>query len=96
VGRRVRSDKLDWRLPWQIELALCFWGLICVPIGMWWFTNEITSPATMLGEMFNVPVDTQRFIEPFESMVLVFGVLVGWRVRCWLRRALVDRLNRIV
>src|SRR5260370_14999493 len=86
------STEPSFLLPWQVELALWFFGLICVPIGMWWFTNEITSPATMLGEMLRVPVDTQKFVEPFRPMIWIFGALVGWRVRCWLRRMLVQRL----
>ena len=97
MSRRVRSrQELDWPLPWQIEVGLAVIGLICVPFGMYWFTKEITSPATMLGQLFNIPVDVQPLITAFRPMIWIFGVIIGWRVRCWLRRSIVDRLNRIL
>lgn len=75
-----------------------FWivGIVCVPLGMWWITNEITSPATMFGQMLGVTVDTQNLVESFRPVILLFGLIVGWRVRCGLRRVIVNRLNRIV
>jgi len=63
---------------------------------MYWFTKEITSPATMLGQLFNIPVDVQPIVTAFRPMIWIFGVIIGWRVRCWLRRSIVDRLNRIL
>ena len=94
---RFRSaEESDWPLPWQVELVFWLVGLVGVPIGMWWLTSEVTSPATMLGKMMGVTVDTQSFVEPFKPLILVFGVLFGVRVRCLLRRAILDRLNRIL
>jgi hypothetical protein len=96
-GRRRRfqsQNELDWPLPWQIELACGIIGLICVPLGMCWFVQEITSPATMLGQIFNVRVDVEPILTALRPMVGIFGVIVGWRVRCWLRCNFVRRLNR--
>jgi hypothetical protein len=66
MSRRIRSqDEFDWPLPWQVEVGLAVIGLICVPFGMYWFTKEITSPATMLGQVFNIQVDVQPIIMAF-------------------------------
>jgi hypothetical protein len=96
VGRRSKHEEQEWTLPWQIEVVFWVVGLFCIPIGVWWITNEITSPATMLGEMLGVTVETQNIVEPLRPFILLFGLLVGWRVRCWLRRMFVQRLNTLV
>jgi hypothetical protein len=82
-------------LPWPIELGFGVIGLVCIPIGMWWITNEITSPAAMLGEILGVTVETQSFVEPFKPIIWLFGLLVGWRVRCRLRRMFNHQLNKL-
>ena len=92
--RRLRKhEEQEWTLPWQIETVFWVVGLFCIPIGVWWITNEITSPATMLGELLGVTVETSNIVEPFRPLILLFGLFVGWRVRCWLRRMFVQRLN---
>ena len=83
-------------MPWQIELVFWVVGLLCIPVGIWWITKEITSPATVFGEMLGVTVDTQNLVEPFRPVILLFGLLVGWRVRCWLRQTLVKKLDKMV
>ena len=50
----------------------------------------------MLGEMLGVPIETQTIVAPFKPMIVIFGVIVGWRVRCWLRRTVTDKLNKLV
>jgi hypothetical protein len=96
MDRHRTHQHYELPLPWQIELGLWLVGLLCIPFGMWWITNEITSPATMFGEMLGVTVNIQNLVEPFRPVILLFGLLIGWRVRCWLRRALVEPLDRIV
>jgi hypothetical protein len=63
---------------------------------MYWFTMEITSPATMLGQVVNMPVDVQPIVTAFKPMIWIFGLIIGWRVRCWLRRVAIHQLNRIL
>jgi hypothetical protein len=92
---RIRFE-VEWQLPWQIEVILCVIGLICVPFGMWWITNEITSPATMFGQILGVTVNIENIVEPFRPAILLFGLLVGWRVRCWLRRMIGKRLSTLL
>jgi hypothetical protein len=46
--------------------------------------------------MLGVRVETQNIVEPFRPVILLIGLLVGWRVRCWLRRMLVKRLSALV
>ena len=96
MARRRNHDKTEWPLPWPIELLFWVVGLVRVPLGMWWMTNEITSPATMFGQILGIEVDTRPMVEPFKLWILLFGLLVGWRVRCWLRRTVLRRLNNIV
>jgi hypothetical protein len=96
MARRRHREESEWPLPWQIEIIFWIVGLLCVPLGIWWITNEITSPATMFGQMLGVTVDTQNIVEPFRPAILLFGLIIGWRVRCGLRRMLVDKLDRIV
>jgi hypothetical protein len=97
MSRRIRSRyELNWPLPWQIEVAFAVIGVICIPFGMYWFTMEITSPATMLGQVVNMPVDVQPIVTAFKPMIWIFGLIIGWRVRCWLRRVAIHQLNRIL
>ena len=91
----LRRGEPEFPLPWQIELVFWIIGLICVPMGMWWITNEITSPATMFGQMLGVEVKP-GLAEPFLPMIVIFGLIFGWRVRWWLRRVLTDRLDRLL
>jgi hypothetical protein len=97
MRRRKRAQgELNWPVPWQVELGFAVIGLICVPLGMYWFVNEITSPAAMVGQAFNFPVDVQPMVTAVQPMTWIFGLIIGWRVRCWLRRRVIKQLNRIV
>lgn len=97
MSRRNRTrDSIDWPLPWQIELALAAIGLICAPFGMYWLVNEITDPIDMLRHLFNAPVNAQPILRAFAPMIWIFGVIIGWRACCWLRQALVEKLNKIL
>jgi hypothetical protein len=62
---------------------------------MWWFINEITSPAEMFGTILRTPVDTHPIVEAAQPLIWVFSLAVGVRVRFWLRRIVVDRLSKI-
>lgn len=100
MSRRKRyrgsEDDPGFPLPWPIELVFWIIGLICVPIGMWWITNEVTSPATLFGQMLGVEVKTKALVEPFMPMIVIFGLIVGWRVRCWLRRRVINKLEQVL
>lgn len=94
MSRRHVCLQEDFPLPWPVEVGLWVFGLMCVPLGMWWFINEITSPAETLGAILGVSVDTQGIIGSAQPLIWLFGFLVGVRVRCWLRRIVVHQLNR--
>ena len=94
MSRRRRDQFDDFALPWELEIPFWLIGIVCVPIAMWWLTSEITSPAETLGTMLRVTVDTRGIVESAEPLIWISGLIVGIRVRCWLRRLVVDRLNR--
>ncbi len=96
MSRRRNYSQEDFPLPWQLEAVFWLIGLLSVPIAMWWFINEITSPGRTLGVMLGVPVETQSLVDSFRVFIWIFPLLIGVRVRCALRRAVVDRLNRLV
>lgn len=96
MSRRRRQSHDDFPLPWQLEVVFWVIGILCVPIAMWWFINKITSPAEVLGAVLAAPVDTRGIVEAVQPLIWIFGLIVGVGVRCWLRRIVVDRLNRVL
>lgn len=94
MSRRKNHPYEDFPLPSHLEIALWVVGLMCVPIGMWWFINEITSSAETLGAMLGVSVDPRGIVDSAQSLIWIFGLIMGVRVRCSLRRIVVDRLNK--
>lgn len=96
MSRRRFHSHEDFPLPWHLEVFFWVVGLACVPIAIWWFINEITSPAATFGALFGVPVETQGIVDSAQPMIWLFGLLVGVRIRCWLRRAVLNRLNQVL
>ena len=94
MSRRRRDQYDDFSLPWELEIPFWVIALVCVPIAMWWFTNEITSPAEMLGTMLGVTVDARGIVESAQPLIWIFGLIVGVRVRFWLLRIVVDQLKK--
>ena len=96
MPRRDRYPHEDFPLPWQIEGIFWFIGILCVPLGMWWMLNEITSPAVMFSDVLGVAVNTQPIVDVARPFMWIFGLLIGIRVRCWLRNVVVDHLNKVM
>lgn len=94
MSRRHSYLDEDFPLPWPLEVAFWVFGLICGLLAMWWLTWEITSPAETLGAMLGVPVESQGMLDAAQPLIWLFGLIVGVRVRCWLRRIFVDLLNK--
>ena len=94
MSRRHSQSLCDFPLPWQLELGFWVIGLMCVPVAMWWFINEITSPAETFAAILGVRADTQPIVDSAQPFIWLFGFIVGVRVRCWLRRIVVDQLNK--
>jgi hypothetical protein len=94
MSRRRNHLQEDIALPWQAELGFALIGLICVPFAMWWFINEITAPAQFFSEMLGAPVDLHIVVESGKPLIWIFGLIVGWRVRCWIRRQVLHRISR--
>jgi hypothetical protein len=96
MRRRRRYPDQEFPLPWQIEGIFWFIGLLCVPLGMWWMLNEITTPAAMFSDMLGIAVDTQPVVEVAPPLIWIVGILLGVRIRCWLRTVVVEQLNKVM
>lgn len=82
-------------MPLPLEIVFGAIGLLAVPFAMCWFVNEITSPGLAFSEIVGVPVDIQGMVDSSVPLIWIFGLIFGWRVRCWIRRQFVRRLNRL-
>ncbi len=95
--RRRRKPAHDrFPLPWQLELVCWVIGIASVPFAVWWFINEISSPAETFAEMLGVSIDTQPIIDSARPLIWVFAFIVIVRVRCWLRRMIANRLSELI
>lgn len=82
-------------LPWPLEAVFWFLGLVCIPLAMWWFVGEITTPAATFAKSFNVQIDLSPIIAACKPMTLIFGIIFGLKVRFAVRRWFVRRVEAI-
>jgi hypothetical protein len=96
MNRRYSHSYEDFALPWQLEVALWVLGLICGLLARWLVMYAITSRAAAFGMTLGVRVETQTIIGPVQPLLWVFALIVGVRIRCWLRRIVIKRVSNII
>jgi hypothetical protein len=94
MSRRHSYLDEDFPLPWPLEVAFWVFGLICGLLAMWWLTSEIISRAETLGTMLGVHIESRSFVDSAQPLIWLFGFVVFVRVRCWLRRIVVNSMNK--